>query len=210
MAGTPQLSVVVPVHDEAGNIAPLVREIVDALRGVVSFELVYVDDASRDASASELQALKADVPELRVLRHETQAGQSVAIRNGVKAARAPWVATLDGDGQNDPADLPKLLAARDAAAAEVKLLTGWRVARKDTAAKRWASRAASSLGMSAGSFWPSPSRVAIQAPRAAFTPVRMAVLWPLCARWRSTRSSGTVAIRPRKTSKESSFDASST
>ena len=145
MAGTPQLSVVVPVHDEAGNIAPLVRGIVDALRGVVSFELVYVDDASRDASASELQALKADVPELRVLRHETQAGQSVAIRNGVKAARAPWVATLDGDGQNDPADLPKLLAARDAAAAEVKLLTGWRVARKDTAAKRWASRAANAI-----------------------------------------------------------------
>ena len=89
----------------------------------------------------------------------------------------------------------------------------WRLTRQPANRRRCggaASRAASSLGMSAGSFWPSPSRVAIQTPRAAFTPVRMAVLWPLCARWRSTRSSGTVAIRPRKTSKESSFDASST
>ena len=145
MAGTPQLSVVVPVHDEARNIAPLVREVVAALRGGVAFELIYVDDASRDATAAELQALRGEVPELRVLRHATRAGQSLAIRNGVKAARAAWVATLDVDGQNDPADLPKLLAARDAAAPEVKLLTGWRVARRVTAAKRWASRAANAI-----------------------------------------------------------------
>ena len=145
MTGTPQLSVVVPVHDEAGNVAPLAREVVDALRGVVAFELVFVDDASRDATLAELQALKAAVPELRVLRHATRAGQSTAIRNGVKAARAPWIATLDGDGQNDPADLPKLLAARDAASPGVKLLTGWRVSRKDTAAKRLASRVANAI-----------------------------------------------------------------
>ena len=145
MAETPRLSVVVPVHDEAGNIAPLVREVVAALRGVLPFELIYVDDASRDGTLGELQALRAEVPELRVLRHVAQAGQSAAIRNGVKAARAPWVATLDGDGQNDPADLPRLLAARDAAAPDVKLLTGWRVTRRDTAAKRWASRAANAI-----------------------------------------------------------------
>ena len=145
MAATPQLSVVVPVHDEAGNIAPLVREAVAALRGAVTFELVYVDDASRDGTLGELQALKAEVPELRVLRHAVRAGQSTAIRNGAKAARAAWIATLDGDGQNDPADLPKLLRARDAAPGDVKLVTGWRVARRDTAAKRWASRAANAI-----------------------------------------------------------------
>ncbi|HEU4814030.1 MAG TPA: glycosyltransferase family 2 protein [Xanthomonadaceae bacterium] len=145
MTGAPQLTVVVPVHDEAGNIGPLVREVVGALRGVVAFELVYVDDASCDATLSELLALKVEVPELRVLRHAVRAGQSTAIRNGVKAARSAWIATLDGDGQNDPADLPKLLAAREAAAPEVKLLTGWRVSRKDTAAKRWASRAANAI-----------------------------------------------------------------
>ena len=120
MAGTPQLSVVVPVHDEARNIAPLVREVVAALRGGVAFELIYVDDASRDATAAELQALRGEVPELRVLRHATRAGQSLAIRNGVKAARAAWVATLDGDGQNDPADLPKLLAAASRAANAIR------------------------------------------------------------------------------------------
>ena len=145
MAGTPQLSVVVPVHDEAGNIAPLVREVVAALRDVVPFELIYVDDGSRDATVAELQALRSEVPELRVLRHAARAGQSLAIRNGVKAARAAWIATLDGDGQNDPSDLPKLLAARDAAAPGVKLLTGWRVARRDTVTKRWASRAANAI-----------------------------------------------------------------
>lgn len=145
MAAAPQLSVVVPVHDEAGNIAPLVREVVAALRGVVAFELVYVDDASRDGTLDALRALMPEVPELRVLRHAAHAGQSAAIRNGVKAARAPWVATLDGDGQNDPADLPKLLAARDAAGPEVKLVTGWRVARRDTAARRWASRIANAI-----------------------------------------------------------------
>ncbi len=145
MTGTPQLSVVVPVHDEAGNVAPLVREVVDALRGLVAFELVYVDDASGDATLAELQDLRREVPELRVLRHAVRAGQSTAIRNGVKAARAPWIATLDGDGQNDPADLPRLLAARDAASPEVKLVTGWRTSRKDTAAKRWASRLANAI-----------------------------------------------------------------
>ena len=87
MAGTPQLSVVVPVHDEAGNIAPLVREVVAALRDVEPFELVYVDDASRDATLDELRALKAEVPELRVLRHPARAGQSAAIRISPVRAR---------------------------------------------------------------------------------------------------------------------------
>lgn len=145
MNAAPQLSVVVPVHDEEDNVAPLVAEIVAALRGALAFEIVYVDDASRDATLQRLRALQADTPELRVLRHVTNSGQSAAIRNGVKAARAPWIATLDGDGQNDPADIPKLLAQRDRAPADVKLFAGWRVQRRDSGSKRWASQWANAI-----------------------------------------------------------------
>jgi dolichol-phosphate mannosyltransferase len=140
-----QLSVVVPVLDERDNVGPLLAEIVAALRGVVPFEVLFVDDGSRDGTADVLRDLKATTPELRVLRHAARCGQSAAIRTGAKAARAPWIATLDGDGQNDPADLPGLLAERDAAPPEVKLFAGWRVDRKDTAGKRWASRAANAI-----------------------------------------------------------------
>ena len=141
----PELSVVVPVFNERDNIPPLVGEIVAALRGRASFEIVYVDDHSKDDSLAVLQSLKAQVPELRVLHHASQSGQSTAVRNGVKAARGAWIATLDGDGQNDPADIPKLLAARDAAAPEVKLFAGWRVDRRDSGSKRWASRWANAI-----------------------------------------------------------------
>lgn len=136
----PDLSVVVPVHNEEANIAPLVGEIVAALRGTIAFEIVYVDDLSRDGSVAALQRLQRDTPELRVIRHLQQAGQSTAIRNGVKAARGSWIATLDGDGQNDPADIPKLLAERAKAGAQIKLFAGWRVDRQDSGSKRWASR----------------------------------------------------------------------
>ena len=145
MSGSPQLSVVVPVHNEEDNVAPLVGEILAALRGRVDFEIVYVDDASRDATLARLRDLQATTPELRVVRHLANAGQSTAVRNGVKAARAPWIATLDGDGQNDPADIPKLLAARDAAAPQVKLFAGWRVNRQDSGSKRWASKWANAI-----------------------------------------------------------------
>ncbi len=141
----PLLSVVVPVFNEAANVAPLVDEIVAALRGRVAFEIVYVDDRSSDGSLQALVALKRQVPELRVLGHATQSGQSTAIRTGVMAARADWVATLDGDGQNDPADLPKLLLARDAAPSDTRLFAGWRVQRQDSASKRWASRWANAI-----------------------------------------------------------------
>jgi len=141
----PRLSVVVPVFNERDNIAPLVGEITAALRGLLPFEIVYVDDQSRDDSLAVLQSLKPGVPELRVLQHSRQSGQSTAVRTGVKAARAPWIATLDGDGQNDPADIPRLLAARDAAPPEVKLFAGWRVDRKDSGSKRWASRWANAI-----------------------------------------------------------------
>ena len=145
MSATPQLSVVVPVHNEEDNVAPLVGEIVAALRGHVDFEIVYVDDSSKDATLQRLRDLQATVPELRVIRHVSNAGQSTAVRNGVKAARAPWIATLDGDGQNDPADIPKLLAQRDTAAPGIKLFAGWRVNRRDSGSKRWASKFANGI-----------------------------------------------------------------
>jgi dolichol-phosphate mannosyltransferase len=141
----PMLSVVVPVFNERGNIAPLVAEITAALRGVSAFEIIYVDDCSKDDSRQVLKALQADVPELRVFGHTRQSGQSTAIRNGVKQARGAWIATLDGDGQNDPADIPKLITARDAADPAVKLFAGWRVERKDTGSKRWASKIANAI-----------------------------------------------------------------
>lgn len=146
----PLLSVVVPVFNEQDNIAPLVGEIVAALRGRAAgdggdFEIVYVDDHSRDDTFAVLQRLKTDTPELRVLRHASQGGQSTAIRNGVRAARGAWIATLDGDGQNDPADIPKLLAQRAKATADVKLFAGWRVNRRDSGSKRWASKWANAI-----------------------------------------------------------------
>ena len=141
----PQLSVVVPVHNERDNIVPLIEEIVAALRGRLALEIVYVDDASRDDSAAVLREARTRFPELRVLRHLSQCGQSTAVRNGVKAARGAWIATLDGDGQNDPADIPKLLAARDAGEAAVKCYAGWRVDRRDDALKRVSSRVANAV-----------------------------------------------------------------
>ncbi|MCC4595851.1 glycosyltransferase family 2 protein [Xanthomonas campestris pv. phormiicola] len=141
----PSLSVVVPVFNEHDNVPPLVAEIVAALRGVTDFEIVYVDDHSRDDTLAVLEGLKASTPELRVLHHVTQSGQSTAVRNGVKAARGAWIATLDGDGQNDPADIPKLLAARAAADPLVKLFAGWRVSRQDSGSKRWASKWANAI-----------------------------------------------------------------
>jgi len=141
----PRLSVVVPIFNERDNIQELVREIRAGLKGRQEFEIIYVDDHSSDDGLEVLQSLKKSVPQLRVLRHARQSGQSTAIRTGVKAARADWVLTLDGDGQNDPADIAKLLSARDAAADDVKLFAGWRVTRRDNAGKRWASRWANAI-----------------------------------------------------------------
>lgn len=145
MTSSPALSVVVPVFNERDNVTPLIDEITAALRGRIDFEIVYVDDHSRDDTLAVLQGLKARVPELRVLQHVQQSGQSTAIRTGVKAARGAWIATLDGDGQNDPADIPRLIAARDAGEAQTKLYAGWRVDRRDSGSKRWASKWANAI-----------------------------------------------------------------
>ena len=142
---SPQLSVVVPVHNEQHNLASLLAEIASALRGQLAWEAVFVDDSSSDASLAVLEGLKAAYPELRILALRSQSGQSTAIHHGVRAARAPWVATLDGDGQNDPADIPRLLAERERAAPSVRLFAGWRVNRQDSGSRRWASRWANAI-----------------------------------------------------------------
>ncbi len=138
----PLLSVVVPVRNEAPNIGPLVAEIEAALPEV-PHEIVYVDDGSTDATAAEL-ALAAEKAPLRSLRHRSSCGQSAAIVTGVKAARGIWIATLDGDGQNDPADIPRLLerALAAAAAGHRPLIAGHRTHRQDSWIKRRSSRIA--------------------------------------------------------------------
>jgi len=139
------LSVVIPAFNEAANLPGLLREVAAALRGRLAYEIVCVDDASDDGTADALRTLRAELPELRVLRHATRSGQSAGIRSGVRAARGEWIATLDGDGQNDPADILRLLEHRDGADPDVRLFAGWRVTRRDGAGKRWASRIANAI-----------------------------------------------------------------
>lgn len=140
-----QLSVVVPVKNEAQNIAPLLAEIRAALAGI-KFEILYVDDGSDDGSWPILQELEAGLPEMRAVRHRISCGQSTAVLTGVRQARGRWIATLDGDGQNDPSDIPKMMAelTRDQQPGEKPLVCvcGYRRTRRDTWVKRCSSRIA--------------------------------------------------------------------
>ena len=134
------LSIVVPVKDEGENVAPLAREIAAAIAGAGEAEIIFIDDGSTDDTAAVLQSLKSEIPALRVIQHGRNIGQSRAIRTGVRAARSEIIVTLDGDGQNDPADIPKLLAIfRDRDAARIGMVSGVRMNRKDSAKKRFAS-----------------------------------------------------------------------
>lgn len=144
--GTPlDISVVIPVCNEEENVGPLANEIATALAGR-AFEILFVDDGSTDNTAAAVLAARATVPQVRLLRHSFRSGQSAAVTTGVKHARAEWVGTLDGDGQNDPADLPKLIAARLLPEnADVALFQGHRVTRKDTGFRRLQSRIANSV-----------------------------------------------------------------
>jgi dolichol-phosphate mannosyltransferase len=135
----PLISVVVPVRNEAPNIAPLIAEIRRALAGV-AHEIIYVDDGSDDDTASVLREARGEGP-LLVLRHRVGCGQSAAIVTGVRAAHGHWIATLDGDGQNDPADIPALLSCAEAETGLV-LIAGHRTRRRDSAVKRLTSRIA--------------------------------------------------------------------
>jgi glycosyltransferase involved in cell wall biosynthesis len=140
----PDVSVVVPVRNEAGNIAPLVGEIARALDGR-DFEIVYVNDGSSDGTEAELARLMAVHPFLRQIRHARSCGQSAAVTTGVAAAHAPVVVTLDGDGQNDPAFIPKLLAALEGGEPRIGLVAGQRVGRKATGFKKLQSRIANGV-----------------------------------------------------------------
>lgn len=140
------LSVVVPVRDESENVVPLAREIAAAVADETSVEILFVDDGSTDSTAHALKALKSDLPQLRVIQHGRNAGQSRAIRTGVRAARGELVVVLDGDGQNNPADIPKLLAEfRADSSGRVGLVQGQRMQRRDSAQKRVASRLANRI-----------------------------------------------------------------
>lgn len=140
------ISVVVPVHNESGAVAGLVQEIAAALDGW-AYEMIFVDDASKDDTHAKLVALKVTYPALRVLANRKNAGQSRAIMTGVLAARAPVIGTLDGDGQNDPADLPALLQQlnRPDAPQGLGFVGGRRVKRQDSQAKKLASRLANNV-----------------------------------------------------------------
>jgi glycosyltransferase involved in cell wall biosynthesis len=135
----PQVSVVVPVFNEAGAAPDLAREIAGAFAGQ-TVEILFVDDCSRDDTRERLAALKSEIPTLRLLAHSANSGQSRAVRTGVLAARGDIIVTLDGDGQNDPADAPKLVDALRAGPPDLALVGGERVKRQDNAAKKIASR----------------------------------------------------------------------
>ena len=142
-----QVSVVIPVCNERDNVLPLAREIHDALDGHWRHETIFVDDGSTDGTAAAVRTARADgMPQIRLIRHAVRSGQSAAIATGVRAARAPWIATLDGDGQNDPADIPQLLAvARGATSPRLRLVMGNRTTRRDTWLRRLSSRVANGV-----------------------------------------------------------------
>ncbi len=144
-----QLSVIVPVFNEQENIRPLATEIRSSLQPSLPFELIYVDDGSQDDTFAELQALRDEgFPELRIVRHDGCFGQSASVLSGCRHARAEWIATLDGDGQNDPADILALYhAVIDKHAGDGRYLcaAGYRKNRHDGWVKRWSSRIANAV-----------------------------------------------------------------
>ena len=141
----PAVSVVVPVRNEAGNVAPLVAEIAAALEGQWRFEVVYVNDGSSDGTDAELKRLMGLHPWLRRVRHKQSCGQSAAVRTGVAAARGTFVVTLDGDGQNDPRFIPAMIRALEAGTPRVGLIAGQRTGRKATGFKKLQSRIANAV-----------------------------------------------------------------
>ncbi|WP_346656138.1 glycosyltransferase family 2 protein [Bradyrhizobium sp. dw_78] len=139
------VSIVVPVRNEAENVAPLIAEIAAALDGRWSYEIIYVNDGSTDATAARIAAAMQQRGNLRQFHHAISSGQSAAVRSGVRAARGAIVATLDGDGQNNPAFLPDLIAAIEKGGDRVGLAAGQRVGRKDTGFKKLQSRIANGV-----------------------------------------------------------------
>jgi len=143
----PELTVVIPFHDESESVQPLLEELYQALTDRIPFELICVDDGSADDTFDRLQAAREVHSDLRLVRHRNQCGQSTAVRTGVKCARAIWVATLDGDGQNDPADIPELWAVVQGPSCpeDLQLVIGLRRRRRDKLVKRASSRIANGV-----------------------------------------------------------------
>jgi dolichol-phosphate mannosyltransferase len=140
------VSVVIPVCNEEENVLPLAQEIHAALQGQYAFETIFVDDGSTDGTSQAVLSARAQgMPEIRLIRHSLRSGQSAAVATGVREARAPWVATLDGDGQNDPADIPNLLRAAKTGSPRLKLVMGNRTTRRDTWLRRLSSRVANGV-----------------------------------------------------------------
>lgn len=142
------LSVVIPVYNEEDNVEPLFGEVIAALEQCGDYEVIYVDDASTDRTRERLRALRRHSPRLRIIRHLRNCGQSAALLTGVQAASASWIVTLDGDGQNDPLDIPRLIRARDNARGlpgELWLVAGQRLRRADSWRRRFASRVANAV-----------------------------------------------------------------
>ena len=142
---TPQASIVIAVLNEEENVQAVTVEVLAALEPVSPFEIVYVDDGSTDGTPALLQAIAEADPRVRLVRHDRRCGKSQAVRTGVLAARAPWIATLDGDGQNDPADLPHMLNLAWSASGAPPLVAGIRVRRDDPASRLVATRIANGI-----------------------------------------------------------------
>lgn len=141
-----KFSLIIPVYNEQGNIARLVQECLDVIPTANLGEIIVVDDCSTDGSVEEIQTLKKVSKKLRLVRHLSNSGQSAALRTGVLAAKFEIIAQLDGDGQNDPADLAAMVAKLgNPASSGPALIGGIRTKRKDTGSKRWASKAANKI-----------------------------------------------------------------
>lgn len=146
-SGAAVFSIVIPVHNERSNVAPLVSEIRQAMQATQPFEIIYVDDGSTDGTGEVLQQLK-EAGHIRVVTHGRNLGQSIALTSGVAAAAGTWIASLDGDGQNDPLDLPRLFGEAQEACArdeDIVCVAGIRVHRNDSWLKRLSSRIANSV-----------------------------------------------------------------
>lgn len=139
------LSVVIPVYNEATCIGTLIDELFEALSGSIEYEVIVVDDGSQDETPAVLQGLRRDYPRLQALQHASRCGQSAALDSGIRAARSPWIVTLDGDGQNDPADIMRLYEMMDNSNDQMALINGHRTVRRDTGLKRFASRTANAV-----------------------------------------------------------------
>jgi dolichol-phosphate mannosyltransferase len=143
-----KISIVVPVHNEADNIVSLIQEIVNAMSQAEAYEIIYVDDGSKDQTADVLKQALLDFKALRVIHHQHSCGQSTAVHTGIKAANYPWIATLDGDGQNDPADIPNLyrvLIKQRETISNLSMVAGWRNKRYDSQWRLFSSKVANTI-----------------------------------------------------------------